>query len=64
LASPYRPGARNGDWLKVKVPRVQPFVIAGWMPSDSHPDRIGSLVLAVYEVAAKEGSSGTSVEAD
>jgi len=24
LASHYRPGARNGDWLKVKVPRSQP----------------------------------------
>jgi len=31
LASSCRPGARNGDWLKVKVPRVEPFVIAIWM---------------------------------
>src|SRR5215467_5423169 len=23
LASPYRPGARNGDWVKVKVPRTR-----------------------------------------
>src|SRR5262249_54865157 len=46
LASPYRPGARNGEWLKVKVPRSRPFVIAGWMPSDAHPGRIGSLVLS------------------
>src|SRR5215510_2711495 len=52
LASPYRPGARNGEWLKIKVPRTQPFVIAGWMPSDVHPDRIGSLVLAAYDVTA------------
>ncbi len=56
LASPYRPGARNGEWLKVKVPRTQPFVVAGWMPSDVHPDRIGSLVLAVYDVIAKEAA--------
>ncbi len=56
LASPYRPGARNGDWLKVKVPRTQLFVIAGWMPSDVHPDRIGSLVLAAYDVTAKEAA--------
>jgi bifunctional non-homologous end joining protein LigD len=56
LASPYRPGARNGDWLKVKVLHTQPFVIAGWMPSDVRPDRIGSLVLATYDITAKEAA--------
>lgn len=59
LTSPYRPGSRNGDWLKVKVPHTQPFVIAGWMPSDVHPDRIGSLVLAVYDVTANEAAGVT-----
>src|SRR5262249_22709656 len=54
LASPYRPGARNGEWLKVKLPRTRSFVIAGWMPSDVHPDRIGSLLLAAYDITAKE----------
>src|SRR5262249_22198914 len=44
-------------WLKVKVPRSQSFVIAGWMPSDTHPDRIGSLVLAVYDAAVKPAAS-------
>jgi ATP-dependent DNA ligase len=34
LASPYRPGSRTGDWLKVKAPRRELVVIAGWMPSD------------------------------
>jgi len=57
LASPYRPGARNGEWVKVKVPRSQSFVIAGWMPSDLHPDRIGSLVLAVYDGTAQQAAS-------
>jgi bifunctional non-homologous end joining protein LigD len=52
LASPYRPGARTGEWLKVKVPRHELVVIAGWTPSDVHPDRIGSLVVARYDVAA------------
>jgi len=54
LVSPYRPGARNGDWLKVKVPLTRTFVIAGWMPSDVHPDRIGSLVLGAYDITVKE----------
>lgn len=57
LASPYRPGARNGEWLKVKLPRTQPFVIAGWMPSNVHPDRIGSLVLAAYDGTAQEDAN-------
>jgi bifunctional non-homologous end joining protein LigD len=51
LASPYRPGSRTGDWLKVKIPRRELAVIAGWMPSDVQADRVGSLVLARYDVA-------------
>jgi bifunctional non-homologous end joining protein LigD len=56
LASPYRPGSRTGDWLKVKVPRRELAVIAGWMPSDVCPDRIGSLVLARYDLARSVAS--------
>jgi len=41
-SSPYRPRARSGEWLKVKVPRHELMVIAGWRPSDVHPDRVGS----------------------
>jgi bifunctional non-homologous end joining protein LigD len=52
LTSPYRPGTRSGEWLKVKVPRRDLLVIAGWMPSDIRADRIGSLVVARYDVAA------------
>jgi len=37
LASPYRPGSRSGEWLKVKVPRRELVVIAGWMPSERSP---------------------------
>jgi bifunctional non-homologous end joining protein LigD len=48
LDSPYRPGIRSGEWLKVKGARRQEFVIAGWTPSDSHPDRLAALVLAYY----------------
>ena len=49
LDSPYRPGIRSGEWLKVKGTRRQEFVIAGWTPSETHPDRIGALVLAYHE---------------
>jgi hypothetical protein len=63
LASPYRPGFRTRDWLKVKVPRRELVVIAAWMPSDIHADRIGSLVLGRYDVArsvdSAPGEAGT-----
>jgi bifunctional non-homologous end joining protein LigD len=52
LASLYRPGARTGDWLKVKIPRRELVVIVGWMPSDVQLDRIGSLVVARHDIAA------------
>jgi bifunctional non-homologous end joining protein LigD len=48
LASPYRPGARNGEWLKIKLPRSQSLVIAGWMPSDTHPANISRRRRLVY----------------
>lgn len=62
LASPYRPGTRSGDWVKVKVPRRQLMVIAGWMPSDVHPDRMGSLVVARYDIPASVANRTGSVQ--
>jgi bifunctional non-homologous end joining protein LigD len=48
LDSPYRPGLRSRDWLKLKNHRRQEFVICGWTPgAGSRADRIGSLVLGV-----------------
>ena len=32
LDSPYRPGQRGGEWLKVKNVHRQEFVIGGWLP--------------------------------
>ncbi len=32
LGSPYRPGVRSSDWVKVKHWRVGEFVVAGWLP--------------------------------
>ncbi|MBO0687426.1 MAG: DNA ligase, partial [Candidatus Dormibacteraeota bacterium] len=61
LVSPYRPGTRSGDWVKVKVPRRELMVIAGWMPSDVHPDRMGSLVVARYDVPASVANRTGSV---
>ena len=32
LESPYLPGRRSGDWLKIKHERAQEVVIGGWRP--------------------------------
>ena len=51
-ASPYRPGARSGDWLKVKARRRQELVVVGYTRGTGGRARLGSLVLAVN----REGS--------
>lgn len=35
LSSPYRPGQRSRDWLKIKNYRTERFVIGGWLPSET-----------------------------
>jgi bifunctional non-homologous end joining protein LigD len=50
LDSPYEPGRRSPNWLKIKIVQSQEFVIGGWCPEkgDNH-QRIGSLLLGYYE---------------
>jgi len=50
LDSPYRPGLRSRDWVKVKCVWRQEFVIGGWMPGKGRrSESIGALLLGVYE---------------
>jgi bifunctional non-homologous end joining protein LigD len=46
--APYRSGRRK-DWLKSKCSKRQEFVIAGYVPSTTSRQAIGSLVLGLYE---------------
>jgi bifunctional non-homologous end joining protein LigD len=46
--APYRSG-RNRDWIKSKCLHRQEFVIAGYVPSTTGANAIGSLVLGVYQ---------------
>jgi bifunctional non-homologous end joining protein LigD len=46
--APYRSG-RNRDWIKSKCSHRQEFVIAGYVPSTTGANAIGSLVLGLYE---------------
>ncbi len=48
LDSPYRPGVRSRDWVKVKCQRTQEVVIGGWTPGQgSRRQLFGSLLLGL-----------------
>jgi bifunctional non-homologous end joining protein LigD len=50
LDSPYRPGARNGDWLKLKNTARQELVIGGWLPGKGErTGQFGALLMGYYE---------------
>ena len=50
LISPYVPGARSRDWLKVKVVFDADVVIVGWTEGEGRrAGRLGSLAMAVYD---------------
>jgi bifunctional non-homologous end joining protein LigD len=44
--SRYEPGQRNGEWLKMRVNRGQPFVIAGYTPGARNIDAV---IFGYYE---------------
>ena len=49
LDSAYEPGARSGDWLKVKNLLRQEVVVAGWKPGQGNrAGLIGSLLVGVH----------------
>ena len=49
LDSRYEPGARSGEWLKIKNHLRQEVVVAGWKPGKGNrTGLIGSLLVGVY----------------
>ncbi|OAA20004.1 bifunctional non-homologous end joining protein LigD [Frankia sp. EI5c] len=61
-ASPYRPGRRSPDWVKVKNVRRQSVVIGGWEPgAGRRADRVGALLVGVSTPAGPRyaGQVGT-----
>lgn len=51
LNSPYLPGKRSNDWLKIKNKLRQEFVIGGWLPGQkSRLGSIGSLLIGYYDM--------------
>jgi bifunctional non-homologous end joining protein LigD len=49
LDSPYRPGERSPDWIKIKTTLRQEFVIGGWLPFAGDRAAVGSLLLGYWE---------------
>jgi bifunctional non-homologous end joining protein LigD len=48
--SPYRPGRRSPDWIKVKVDRRQELVIGGWATGKGErTGTLGALLVGYYE---------------
>ncbi len=55
LESPYRPGRRSPDWVKVQNRRRQELVIGGWMPGEgARHRRVGSLLVGYWDSTAEE----------
>jgi bifunctional non-homologous end joining protein LigD len=50
--SPYSPGNRSKDWLKVKTGHRQEMIVCGYMPSDKSGRPFSSLLCAVYEAGS------------
>jgi bifunctional non-homologous end joining protein LigD len=47
-ASPYRDGARTGDWVKLAHQRVQSCVVGGWRTENDDVSRVGALLLGLW----------------
>jgi bifunctional non-homologous end joining protein LigD len=45
--SPYEPGERSGDWVKLKLERQQEFVIGGYSPHGVHS--LDAVLVGYYE---------------
>jgi bifunctional non-homologous end joining protein LigD len=66
-SSGYRPGARSGDWLKIKVVFDADVVVVGWTEGEGQRvGTLGSLVMAVYdgEELRYVGNVGTGFNRD
>jgi len=57
--SPYRPGARSEDWVKVKHVGAQEVVLGGWLPGQgTRSGGLGALLLGIPDGPGRPGPSG------
>ena len=58
LASPYRPGRRSADWVKVQNRRRQELVVGGYMRGEGGRSRgVGSLLVGYWDATPPEAAS-------
>lgn len=54
LTSPYRPGRRSLDWIKVPIAQTQEVIVVGWLPGAGRRDgTIGSLLTAAHNASGE-----------
>jgi bifunctional non-homologous end joining protein LigD len=54
LDSPYVPGSRTKQWLKVKVRRRQEMVIGGWIPGEgTRSGHLGALLVGYHDAVGE-----------
>jgi bifunctional non-homologous end joining protein LigD len=66
LDSPYRPGKRGREWLKVKNHREQEVVVGGWLPGKGRREgELGALLVGYYDDGKLKyaGKVGTGFDA-
>jgi bifunctional non-homologous end joining protein LigD len=51
-SSRYRPGARNGDWVKFAHRRFVACLVGGWRPETNASGRIGALLIGAWDTSA------------
>jgi len=57
LDSPYRPGKRTDEWLKIKHVNRQELVVGGWLAGKgARAGRLGALLVGYYEPGAPAGN--------
>jgi len=57
--SPYRPGARSEDWVKVKHVGAQEVVLGGWLPGQGgRSGGLGALLLGIPDGPDRPGPPG------
>jgi bifunctional non-homologous end joining protein LigD len=56
IDSPYRPGVRSAEWLKVKHVRTQEVVLGGWLPGQGgRTGELGALLLGIPVPGVPDG---------
>lgn len=56
LDSPYRPGERSGEWVKIKNVHRQELVVGGWLPGkEGRSGQLGALLVGYHDRERRPG---------